>query len=363
MLGGIVSRCSGRIGREWHHVPSRSARANRAALHRHDSARKSSPDTFAGMTEGSIDTIDILAPAKLNLGLEIIGRRPDGYHELATIFLAVDLCDRLTFSEKLRLASEPCLTEPTPVRLSQGCTVSTSSSDLEPGENIVVRALEAVHQATGHPETACVHVDKRIPLASGLGGASSDAAATLIAARQLWRLDLTTSELHAIARGLGSDVPFFLRGGCAVGRGRGDALESIPAPVDTWYVLIMPRLVIPRKTASLYQLITPNDYSDGGRVGAQADRLRDGLSLDLTLLGNAFERPLYALVPQLSGLPDILRELGAPVVALSGAGPTHYVPFRDPEQASRFAAQASARLGTMADVARVSADSPLVKPD
>jgi 4-diphosphocytidyl-2-C-methyl-D-erythritol kinase len=270
--------------------------------------------------------VEIEAPAKLNLGLEVIGRREDGYHDLATLFVAIDLADRLILSA------------------DEDLTLCVDDPHLAGGENLVLRALRSLRESTGHPGGASVRLHKRIPVAAGLGGGSSDAAATLLAARDLWNLDLPPASLASIASGIGSDVPFFLRGGCALGRGRGDLLEQMPLPERIWFVVVTPTVSIPHKTASLYDLLRPGDFSDGSRVMAQASLLRAGRPRNRELLGNAFARPLTALCPELAPLPDIMREAGAPVVAISGAGPTHYTVVDSAEDAERIAEHLRASL-------------------
>lgn len=276
--------------------------------------------------------IEIAAPAKLNLGLEVVGRRDEGFHEIATIFAAVDLCDRLTLSPSDRLE------------------LICDDDALTGEDNLAFRALQVLRDETHHRGGARVALSKRIPAASGLGGASSDAAATLLGACGLWRCDLSDARLHELAAGLGSDVPFFLRGGCAIGRGRGECIESLPLPEGIWFVIVVPDVTIPRKTASLYALLTEEDFSDGSRIAAQAASLKSGLPLDLKLLGNAFTRPLYALVPELASLPDVMRDAGAAVVAISGAGPVHYAVVDDGAQAELIAARVRERLGDRATV-------------
>ena len=214
-----------------------------------------------------------------------------------------------------------------------------------------MRALRLLREETNHPGGARIHLRKRIPAAAGLGGASSDAAAALLAGRELWHQDVSDARLHDLAARLGSDVPFFLRGGCAVGRGRGDLLEPLPLPrASLWFVVVVPDVRIPAKTASLYARLGPDDFSDGSRIAAQAARLRAGLAPDMTLMGNAFARPLYAMVPELAALPDIMRDAGAESVAISGAGPAHYTLVTDAPLAEQIAARLRERLGHRAQV-------------
>jgi 4-diphosphocytidyl-2-C-methyl-D-erythritol kinase len=283
-------------------------------------------------TESGERRIGIDAPAKLNLGLEVIGRRDDGFHEIATIFLTIDLHDRLTLS------------------LSDDLQLSGDDDTLAGEDNLALRALRLLRDVTNQPEGAHIHLCKRTPAAAGLGGASSNAAAALLGGRELWQLNVSDARLHDLAARLGSDVPFFLRGGCAIGRGRGDLLEPLPLPADLWFMVVVPDVRIPAKTASLYGHLSPEDFSDGSRITAQAIRLRSRLAPDVTLLGNAFARPLYAMVPELAALPDIMREAGATSVAISGAGPAHYAMATDGTEADRLATRLRERLGHRAQV-------------
>jgi 4-diphosphocytidyl-2-C-methyl-D-erythritol kinase len=276
-------------------------------------------------------TLRIAAPAKVNLGLEIVGRRPDGYHDLVTIFQAIDLCDELT------------------LRPTSGDQIRADLPRLDDERNLAVRALERIRTLTGSHDGAELLIRKRIPMAAGLGGASSDAAAALVAGRAHWQASATDDDLAALALALGSDVPFFLRGGTALGEGRGERLTPLPTP-PLVFVVVAPRVAIPAKTTTLFARLTPADWSDGASVRANAARLLAGAPLDPALLRNAFERPLRELEPTLAALPAVMKRAGAPHVALSGAGPAHYVALDDPERAETLATALRDALGGRADV-------------
>ncbi len=217
-------------------------------------------------------------------------------------------------------------------------------------DNLALRALRVLGEEVGARGGVRVSLKKRIPVAAGLGGASSDAAAALLAARALWGLEVGDERLSEIAKRLGSDVPFFLQGGCALGRGRGEELTALPVPGNLWFVLVAPEVTVPRKTATLFATLEASDFSDGTRIAAQAARLRDGLGLDAGLLGNAFARALYRIVPELASLPGVMREAGAETVAITGAGPAHYAVVEDGAAAERIAARLRQRLGDWARV-------------
>jgi 4-diphosphocytidyl-2-C-methyl-D-erythritol kinase len=278
-------------------------------------------------TGSSERRIVVDAPAKVNLGLEVIGPRDDGFHEIATILMAIDLYDHLTLSPADELE------------------VTCDDESLSDQENLALRALHLLREETNHPGGAHIHLHKKIPSAAGLGGASSDAAAALRGGLQLWEQNVSGTKLHNLAARLGSDVPFFLHGGCAVARGRGDNLKALPLPLNIWFIIVVLDVRILAKTTTLYARLSSQDFSDGTQIAAQAARLSSGLFPDTTLLENAFTRPLYAIAPELAALPKIMRDAGAASVAISGAGPAHYALFTDATEAERVGARLRERLG------------------
>lgn len=267
--------------------------------------------------------VDALAPAKLNLGLEILGRRDDGFHEIRTILAAIGRFDRL----RVRPAPMP--------------TFWTDRPELGGDENLVAQAAVRLHELADAPPVA-VELRKRIPAAAGLGGASADAAATLLAIRAALALPVDDAALAGLAGKLGCDVPFFLRGGVALAEGRGDLLTPLPPMSGMLAVVVTPRIAIPSKTATLFRALRPSDFTDGSRVGASALADRD--------LSNAFSRPLYALVPSLADLPPTMEAAGADRVALSGAGPSHYALETNAGRARAIARQLVTTLRGRADV-------------
>ena len=262
------------------------------------------------------------AAAKVNLGLEVVGKRADGYHELVTIFQAIGLYDEVAVGAappgQIALAADPALG----------------------GEgNLVLRAARALAAHAGTSQGAALALVKGIPV-GGLGGGSSDAAATLLALREFWALDITDEELAALATRLGADVPFFLRSGTALATGIGEVLTPLPPLAATWFVLLTPELALPAdKTRQLYAALTPGDFSDGSRTLAQAERLRQGAPLDPALLANSFAGPLYRLFPALAEWRDRLLAAGAAWVLPSGSGPTLYTAATTEKAAHEIAAR------------------------
>jgi 4-diphosphocytidyl-2-C-methyl-D-erythritol kinase len=264
--------------------------------------------------------IRLLAPAKINLGLEILGRRPDGYHEIRTVLAAVTIFDRVDIERAHQfsfLADDPAL-------------------DNE--ANLAARAALELRVP------AAVRLWKRTPAAAGLGGASSDAAAALRGIARLWP-NLSQSTITKAASALGSDVPFFLGGGPALASGRGEELREIEAAPRFWLVVAIPDLAIPDKTATLYRSLVPADFSDGARVEAVAASLARGIEPTTEMLANAFERPLYERWPEARQLRETMASAGAGIVALSGAGPAHYAICRDLPEAVALAAAVRTHAG------------------
>ena len=175
------------------------------------------------------------APAKLNLMLHVVGRRPDGYHELQTVFQLIDLCDRL----EIQVRDDGAITRP------DGPPGVPEEADL------TVRAARALQQATGTRAGAEIRIHKRIPMGGGLGGGSSDAATVLVALNQMWETGLALPQIAAIGAKLGADVPVFVAGRSAWAEGIGEKLAPVSLGADSWYVVVFPGVAVP--TAAVFQ--------------------------------------------------------------------------------------------------------------
>ncbi len=263
----------------------------------------------------------IEAPAKINLGLEILGKRRDGFHEIRSILAMIDLADGLVISKAT----------------STQRTTHITGMDLCQNANLIDRAA----QALDHP--LIVQIEKRIPLAAGLGGASTDAAATLVAGNMLLDGRHSAAELSIMAASLGSDVPFFLGMPCASAAGTGTDLIHLPSPTG-WLVLVTPTIVIREKTGTLYNALTYDDFSTGASVARQSKRMLAGNEIDPSLLVNSFSRPLAHLSGEIDRLRHCMIEAGCPFVALSGAGPTHYSLLSTEQEARNIAAAIAAAV-------------------
>jgi 4-diphosphocytidyl-2-C-methyl-D-erythritol kinase len=277
----------------------------------------------------------IPAPAKVNFGLAVTGRRTDGYHKLVTLMAPLSLADT--------------------VRVEPAASFSLACDDpaLANDDNLVLRAARGLQSLTGERRAARITLTKRIPVSAGLGGGSGDAAATLIALDALWGTSAPDAALLALARGLGADVPFALYGGAMVARGIGDVLTPAPLP-ETWLVLVVPPLAILRKTAALYGVLSPCDFGDGAAIMRQLAGLRKGQPLDSALLDNAFLAPLERIAPAVAATRAAIEARGI-TAFLSGSGPTLYALCASEDDAHRHADGMRRSLDTAVIVARTRA--------
>ena len=245
------------------------------------------------------------AYAKVNLTLEVLGKRDDGYHDVATILQTVDLADTVVIGEADDLVVE--------------CDEAALSGE----SNLAWKAARTLAERVGIVPRAHIRIDKRIPVASGLGGGSTDAAATLIGLNRLWRLGLSGETLASVAAELGSDVPFLLAGGTALGTGRGDEIAPLTPLPGLEILLVVPAESIEAKTPTMYRALRAEDFSDGSRSRAIADD-PDKAMLTSTDGCNAFERAAREIFPGLADVWDRVAAITQHPPRLSGAGPAIY---------------------------------------
>ena len=259
--------------------------------------------------------LTIPAPAKINLGLEVRGRRDDGYHELVTIFQALEFGDTVHLE---------------PARAIEG---ESAVAGLDPTSDLAFRAAHELQARTGTTHGVHIRINKQIPVAAGLAGGSTDAAAVLLGLRRLWNAD--PSAICATARALGADVPFFLHPGTALGLARGDELQPLlPAP-RRWVLLARPHVTISARDA--YAELRPSEWSGGDATLEQADAIRRG-QFEPAQLTNDLQAAAIRLVPEVAEVLCALEAAGAAPALLAGSGPTCFGLF--PSQASALDAQA-----------------------
>lgn len=269
----------------------------------------------------TVPDLKLQTPAKINWTLEVLGRRADGFHEVALVFQTIGLWDELVFWKKEKGFELDILEAPGPLEADDS--------------NLVLKAARFFLEAAEIPGGLRVELKKRIPLAAGLGGGSSDAAATLWGLNRIYGTDFSTAQLRELAAPLGSDVPFFLTGGVALGSGRGEKIKSWESSSTYWLVLAKP----------LEGLSTPRVYQSGQAAFTSGDRARNFREVlaqgDPRALAdrlyNGLEPAAFHLLPRVESIKNGLLDAGALGALVSGSGPTVFGLAPDEETAHRLA--------------------------
>lgn len=266
----------------------------------------------------------VRCPAKVNLHLEVLGRRPDGYHELRTLLVAVGVWDELSLfpvaDGTLRLDVEPAGAVPADA------------------DNLVLRAAAMAREAWGVAAGAHIALRKSIPVGGGMGGGSADAAAALVGLARLWESSAAAAELHALAARLGSDVPFFLVGGAAWGEGRGTDLRPLP-DLPPWWLVLLPGEA-PISTAQVYSALEVGTLRRSPSATVY-DWITGGGELPLSACRNDLEPTVVARWPAVGRRLEAIRGTDQLLAMLSGSGGTVFAVYPDEARAHR----AASRLG------------------
>ncbi len=275
----------------------------------------------------------MFSPAKINLYLRIVGQRPDGYHELESVMLPLDFGDEITLQ-----------------RCATGLTLECDDPRLPTDDsNLALRAAKALAQEFGAGNGANIVLKKRTPLAAGLGGGSSNAASVLMGLNQLWNLDAPRERLHEVAAHLGSDINFFMAGGAALCRGRGEKIEPITCKFTGAILLVNPGFGIPTKWA----------YENWARANAESRLTANPPEVSLLLrvlaeddlagvahcLFNSLEAPSIRKFPVLELIKNAMREGGAAGALMTGSGATVFGLFTSAKVAERSARQIRDQFG------------------
>lgn len=247
----------------------------------------------------------VKAPAKINLTLDVLHKRPDGYHEVEMIMTTVDLSDRIGLENR-----------------EDGVIQIISADRYVPDDhrNLAYQAAKLLKDTYRIPKGVTILLEKKIPVAAGLAGGSSDAAATLKGLNQLWNLQLTVDQLAEYGAKIGSDVSFCVYGGTALATGRGEKIQALPSPPNCWIILAKPSLGV--STADVYgglrvdTIIHPNTQNM-----IRAIQEKD-YELMCSSMGNALESVTLKLYPEVLMLKEQMIKFGADAVLMSGSGPT-----------------------------------------
>jgi 4-diphosphocytidyl-2-C-methyl-D-erythritol kinase len=265
------------------------------------------------------DAVVVWAPAKVNLYLEVLAKRADGYHEIATLMVAVSLYDVLEFKEDA----------------TGNIHLHCDQPELSTGpDNLVCRAAALLRERTGRKSGLTMRLTKRIPLAAGLAGGSTDAAATLAGLNLLWGLDLAHQDLASLAAELGSDVAFFFSTPAAWCTGRGEQVTPLTLGRPLWFVLVCPRFGL--STADVYRGVTVPEHPQTGTEIREA-AVAGNIETMGRLLHNRLQPAAERLCPALAGYLAQLALLGPAGQAMSGSGTSLFALCRDEREALRIA--------------------------
>ena len=288
-----------------------------------------------------MDELLVRSPAKINLFLEVVSRRSDGYHDIESVMQLVDLCDEV----RLR-------------RIPRGIQVSVRGADLPAGRgNLACRAAALLQEQAGIREGVHIHLEKRIPVAGGLGGGSSNAAAVLAGVSSLYDLGQSRESLQELASELGSDVPFFLSDGLAVATGRGERLTPLKPWPPRWLVVANPG--VPVSTAWAYGEASSKLTDRKGRATIASLIAGDRITWPPTWAYNRLEAVVLPHRPEISALKALLQEGGGSPVLMSGSVASVFAVVRDEESARVLAAQARA-AGAFAEAVTTLSANPIL---
>jgi len=258
------------------------------------------------------ETLHLESPAKVNLRLEILKKREDGYHEIRTVLQKIGLHDTIRFS----------------LRKGKGISIKSDHPDLPIGKsNLIYKALQSIIKGSNYQGGVRVEIEKRIPLGAGLGGGSSNAAIVMKAMNQLLGLNLSREKLMEKGLEIGADVPFFFLEGAAVGSGIGERLKKIELP-NLWYVLIYPNFEVSTRWA--YQ----NFVLTSKRIHCNLDKLLKGSGGIPGILFNHLESVVLEKYPQINMMKEILSSVGAMGAMMTGSGPTVFGLFQNEKSAA-----------------------------
>jgi len=264
--------------------------------------------------------LKIKAYAKINLTLDVLGKRADGYHELETIMQTINLADVLTFKE-----------------IGQGIRIVTTSPQIPTDEkNLAYQAAQMIMEWGKITSGIQITLKKNIPVAAGLAGGSTDAAATLIGLNQFWGLGIPKEILWEMAARLGSDVAFCLEGGTCLAKGRGEILENLVSPPPFWLVLVKPPISV--STAKVYQGLALDQITKRPETSTMIQALQRGSLQEIAEnLVNVLETVTLKMHPALIEIKEQMKSLGASGVLMSGSGPTIFAISSTRENAEAIA--------------------------
>lgn len=288
----------------------------------------------------AINRISFKAPAKINLFLEISGKRDDGYHEIETVMQEIDLVDNLQFEE-----------------IREGVKLKCNDKNIPSDENnLVCKAANLILNECGIKKGVLISLEKNIPVGAGLGGGSSDAAATLKALNLLWKIGLNDAELMEFAAKLGSDIPFFIQGKTSLCSGRGEKITPIEVKSEMNYLIIFPHINI--STTTIYRNLKIDLTKKIIDVSFFLDALKHHKAAGISkLLFNRLEEVIFATYPSLLDVKKALGHFGFCGLSVSGSGSAFFGLCKDRQQAEAIKSKIE-----LSDIGNVYAVSNVITP-
>ncbi|MGE7112683.1 4-(cytidine 5'-diphospho)-2-C-methyl-D-erythritol kinase [Lysinibacillus sp. NPDC047702] len=247
----------------------------------------------------------VKAPAKINLTLDVLYKRPDNYHEVEMVMTTVDLADRISLESR-----------------ADGVIEIISTDNFVPNDhrNFAYQAARLIKDTYGIGQGVSITIEKEIPIAAGLAGGSSDAAATLKGLNELWNLGLSIDELAELGAKIGSDVSFCVYGGTALATGRGERIQELPPPPNCWVVLAKPKIGV--STAEVYGGLKVEGLEHPNTMQMIHAIETENYELLCSSLGNVLETVTFKLHPEVVMLKEQMKRFGADATLMSGSGPT-----------------------------------------
>ena len=265
-------------------------------------------------------TITRKAYAKINLGLDVVRRLPNGYHEVRMIMQTIGIYDVLTFT-----------------KAEQGIHLQVDNNELPTdGNNLIYKAAKLLMDVAGVTGGVCINLEKHIPIAAGMAGGSTDAAATLLGINELYAIGYDIDKLKELGVKLGADVPYCIQGGTALAEGIGEVLSVLPAPPDCYLVVAKPDINV--STKFVYENLKADELKYHPDINGMIEALKQGDLKGITdRLGNVLETVTVPAYPVIQEIKEIMLAAGAEGALMSGSGPTVFGIFTEEEQARHAA--------------------------
>lgn len=260
------------------------------------------------------------AYAKINLGLDVVRRLPNGYHEVRMIMQTVGICDVLTFA-----------------KASSGIHLQVDNQELPAdANNLIYKAAKLLMDTAGIAEGVEITLEKHIPIAAGMAGGSTDAAATLLGLNELFGLGYSVEQLKVLGVKLGADVPYCIQGGTALAEGIGEILSELPSPPECHLVIAKPDINV--STKFVYENLRANALQSHPDIDGMIEALREGSLQGITdRLGNVLETVTIPAYPVIQDIKELMLAQGAENALMSGSGPTVFAVFTDLARAEKAA--------------------------